>query len=468
MVQEGVQEGPQAGLIGLGTMGRGLAQALARAGLDVHAFEPLATNGVDVPGGVALDSDLASMIAQLRPPRRVLLMVTAGDPVDSMIAQLTPLLDPGDIVIDGGNSHFQDTERRFQGLASNGLRYLGVGISGGEKGAREGASVMAGGTAEAFAEARDILEALAARDGDTFCCARLGTGGAGHFVKMVHNGIEYAVMQAIAEAWSLLRGLAGLDDAASAAQFRNWNTGVQGSYLFGITATVLDTLDDETGRPILDIIHDAADQTGTGRWLVTEAMDLGVSVPTIAEAVAARSLSGATAARDALATERGHPIDMEDEGLVDAIGEALFGAILCAYAQGFSVIRAAAARYGWPVDCADVARIWRKGCIIQSALLKPLAAAYQRDPDLATLLADEPTSKMIADCEEGWRDVVAGAVLAGLPVPAMASALGYLDSLRSERLWTALTQAQRDLFGAHTYRRTDKDGRFHTDWSEED
>ena len=454
----------QVGLIGLGTMGRGLAEALARAGLSVHAFEPLAGDDVSVPEGVSVGKDLGTMITALAPPRRVLLMVTAGDPVDAVIDQLIPLLDAGDIIIDGGNSHFRDTERRGSGLANAGIRYLGVGISGGEKGAREGASVMAGGSADAFAEARDVLEALAARIGDDLCCAHTGPGGAGHFVKMVHNGIEYAVMQAIAEAWFLLRGLAGLDHAAIAAQFRQWNEGAYESYLFQITATVLETKDVETGTPLLDIIHDAADQTGTGRWLVAEAMDLGVPAPTIAEAVAARSLSGAADARAGLVTKRGPPVDMEDDGLADAIGDSLLGTILCAYAQGFSVIRAASARYEWHVDCAAVARIWRKGCIIQSGLLEPIASALGSDPDLALLLQDATVKPMLDEAEEGWRDIVAAAVLSGLPVPAMASALGYLDALRSERLWTALTQAQRDLFGAHTYRRTDREGRFHTDW----
>lgn len=458
----------QVGLVGLGTMGRGLAQALTRAGLIVHGFEPVAGDGVEALDGVSIEPDLAAIISQLVPPRRILLMVTAGDPVDAMIDKLATHLSPGDMVIDGGNSHFRDTERRAASLADSGIRYLGVGISGGERGAREGASVMAGGAGDAFADARDILEALAAGDGVALCCAHMGPGGAGHFVKMVHNGIEYAVMQAIGESWSLMRGLAGLDNSDIADQFRQWNDGAHAAYLYRITATVLDTPDPETGEPLLDLIHDAADQTGTGRWLVTEAMELGVPVPTIAEAVAARSLSGAADARAALTEERDSPVDMEDEGLVDAIGDALLGTILCAYAQGFATIRAASARYEWDVDCANVARIWRKGCIIQTALLEPIAEAFGCDPNLPILLSDDGLKRMIEAAEEGWRDTVAGAILAGLPVPAMASALGYLDALRSERLWTALTQGQRDLFGAHTYRRTDRDGRFHTDWPETD
>ena len=456
----------QVGLIGLGTMGRGLVLALARAGFDVHAHEPLAGDLFTVPEGVTPASDLASMVAALAPPRRVVLMVTAGDPVDELLGQLAPLLGDGDILIDGGNSHFRDTEHRAAALKAQNIRYLGVGFSGGEKGAREGASVMAGGPVDAFEEARDILEALAATDGDARCCAHMGPGGAGHFVKMVHNGIEYAILQAIAEAWSLLRGLAGLDNAAIAGQFRDWNDGVLASYLMEITATVLETADPETGAPIIDVIHDAAGQTGTGRWLVSEAMDLGVPVPTIAEAVAARSLSGSSDARAALGTARDMPVDMEDDGLIAAVGDALLGAIVCSYAQGFAIIRAAADRYGWPVQGATIAHIWRKGCIIQSRLLVGIAEAFDRNPDLAILPQDDAIGAMIADAEEGWRDTIAAAVLAGLPVPALASALAYLDAFRRERLWTALTQAQRDLFGAHTYRRTDRDGRFHTDWPE--
>ena len=458
----------QVGLVGLGTMGRGLGHALVRAGLSVHAHEPLAGDDATVPDGVALCGTLNSMVAALTPPRRVVLMVTAGDPVDAMIERLTPLLNANDILIDGGNSHFRDTERRAAALAAQTLRFLGVGISGGEKGARDGASIMAGGPADGFDESRDILEALAAKDGTALCCALMGPGGAGHFVKMVHNGIEYAIMQSIAEAWFLLRGLAGLDDPAIARHFRDWNDGALASALLEIAAIVLQTRDPETGAPILDVIHDAADQTGTGRWMVAEAMDLGVPVPIIAEAVAARSLSGSSEARAVLGTVREKPVELADDGLVAAIGDALLGGILCGYAQGFATIRAAAARYGWPVQGATIARIWRKGCIIQSRLLVPIAEAYDRNPNLAILLQDQAVGAMISDAEEGWRDTIAAAVLAGLPVPALASSLAYYDALRSDRLWTALTQAQRDLFGAHTYRRTDRPGRFHTDWPDVD
>lgn len=456
------------GLVGLGTMGRGLAQALVRAGLSVHAFEPLAGDAGSVPDGAAHCADLNSMVAALTPPRRVVLMVTAGDPVDAMIEQLAPLLEANDIIIDGGNSHFRDTERRAAALAAQTIRYLGVGISGGEKGARDGASIMAGGPADGFDDSRDIFEALAAKDGVTLCCAHVGPGGAGHFVKMVHNGIEYAIMQSIAEAWFLLRALAGLDDPAIARHFRDWNDGALSSALMQITATVLETKDPETGAPIQDVIHDAADQTGTGRWLVAEAMDLGVPVPTIAEAVAARSLSGSSEARAALVAAQEKPVEMEDNGPIAVIGDALLGSIVCSYAQGFATIRAAAARYAWPAQSANIARIWRKGCIIQSRLLVPIAEAYDRTPDMAILLQDEAIGATIVDAEEGWRNTVASAVLAGLPVPAMASALAYLDALRSNRLWTSLTQAQRDLFGAHTYRRIDREGRFHTNWPDTD
>jgi 6-phosphogluconate dehydrogenase len=459
---------PQVGLVGLGTMGRGLAQALLRAGLSVFAHEPLAGGSTTVPDGVTLAGDLSMMVPALKPPRRVLLMVTAGEPVDEVIRQLTPMLGAGDILMDGGNSQFRDTESRSESLAARGIGYLGVGISGGEKGAREGASVMAGGPDAAYKVAGDVLDALAADEDGTLCCAHVGPGGAGHFVKMVHNGIEYAIMQSIAEAWYLVRNLAGLDDPTIARQFRRWNEGVLASALMEITAIVLETSDADTGVPILDIIHDAADQTGTGRWMVAEAMDLGVPVPTIAEAVAARSLSGSFDARAALRVDRETSGATEDGRLIVAIGDALLGGIICSYAQGFATIRAAAARYGWPVEGATVARIWRRGCIIQSSLLVPIAEAHDRNPQLATLLQDQAIGRLIDNAEQGWRAVVAAAVRAGQPVPAMASALAYLDALRSDRLWTALTQAQRDLFGVHTYRRTDRPGRFHTDWPDTD
>jgi len=449
-------------------MGRGLAQALVRGGLNVHVHEPLADDDTVVPDGGVLASDLPSVVAALMPPRRVVLMVKAGDPVDAVIEQLSPLLEANDIILDGGNSHFRDTARRATALTAKSIRYLGVGISGGEKGARDGASIMAGGPEDGFEEARQILEALAAKDGAALCCAHMGPGGAGHFVKMVHNGIEYAIMQAIGEAWFLLKELAGLDDASCARHFRDWNDGMLSSALMEITAIVLETKDPENGSSILDVIHDAADQTGTGRWMVSEAMDLGVPVPIIAAAVAARSLSRASDARAALNTPRDRPDDMEDDGMIAAIGDALLGSILCSYAQGFATVRAASDQYGWAVKPATIARIWRRGCIIQSDLLVPIADAYDSNPDMAVLLQDEAIALMISDAEEGWRDTIASAVLGGLPVPGMASALSYLDALRSDRLWTALTQAQRDLFGAHTYRRADREGRFHTAWPDTD
>jgi len=453
------------GLVGLGTMGRGLARALARAGLDVQAVEPL--GGEVAPlDGVTPRADLAAMVASLSAPRRVLLMVTAGDPVDSVLAALAPLLGPADIVLDGGNSHFRDTERRAAALAERGLLYLGVGISGGERGAREGASVMAGGPADAFDSCRDILEALAARADGTVCCAHMGPGGAGHFVKMVHNGIEYAAMQAIGEAWHLLCAGAGLDHAAIAGIFRQWNNGPLASYLMRITATVLETRDGGTGGSLVDVIADAAAQTGTGSWMVTEAMELGVPVPTVAEAVAARSLSAMADVRRAMAAGTEPAPLSADEAFISAVGDALLASLIASYAQGFAVIRAAAARYGWPVREETVAAIWRRGCIVQSQFLENIAAAYRRRPDLPLLLLDDGIAAPIAGAEAGWRRTVAAAVQAGLPVPAMASALAWYDGLRSGRLWTALTQAQRDLFGAHTYARTDRPGRFHTDWPE--
>ena len=455
----------QVGLIGLGTMGRGLAQALASAGLQVHAYEPLQDSQKNSVSDISLVENLEEIVAVLTPPRRVLMMITAGDPVDMIIDQLKPLLSEGDIVLDGGNSKFHDTDRRFLSFAAQSIYYLGVGISGGEQGAQEGASIMVGGNEDAFVLTRDIFESIAAKaDDGRRCYAYLGPGGAGHFIKMVHNGIEYAVLQVIAEAWHLLRGLAGLKNAEIAKVFLEWNNANCGAYLLENAALVLKTRDIEGGELLLDLIDDAAAQTGTGRWLVAEAMELGVPVPCIAEAVAARSLSSWKGAREVLQTPRENTIEMEDEGLVAAIGDALLGSIVCAYAQGFAMISQARTKFSWPVNGNTVARIWRNGCIIQSRLLDTIGGAYDLNPDLAILLQDKTLSEITDAADEGWRDTVAAAALAGLPAPAMASALAYFDALKSPRLWTALTQGQRDLFGAHTYRRIDRVGNFHTDW----
>ncbi len=453
----------QTGLVGLGTMGRALAEALARAGMEVHAVDPLDAAPMP-PGGVTVHKDMASMAAALTPPRRILMMVTAGEPVDQVIASLTARCSAGDILIDGGNSFFRDTERRAIALAGAGLNYLGAGISGGEEGARNGASVMVGGAAEIYAAAEDILTAIAARRGSDVCCALVGPGGAGHVVKMVHNGIEYALMQAIAEAHFLLHRGAGLSHGDIAALFRGWNSGVLESYLLGIAADILATSDPESGRTILDVLDDRARESGTGRWVVTEAMALGVPVPSIAEAVAARSLSGQSDIRAALAADSGDaPFEATDAFLAGVRG-ALTGCMVAVFAQGISILSAAGARDFWSPDLANIACIWRKGCIVQGAFLENIEGAFARQQDLPHLLVDPDIAALMADAAPGWRDVASRALVAGLPVPVIAASLGWYDALRTDRLWTALVQAQRDYFGRHGLRRIDREGVFHAEW----
>jgi 6-phosphogluconate dehydrogenase len=447
----------QLGLVGLGTMGAALAEALARADFEVMAYDPVAAEPI---AGVTLHDTLADMIASLTPPRRVLMMVTAGDPVDSVIDALSPKLAVGDVLIDGGNSHFRDTERRSDALAAKGLHFIGTGISGGEEGARHGASIMAGGSEAGYGLACDILKAIAAREGDAICATHIGPGGAGHFVKMVHNGIEYALMQAIGEVWLMLDQGCGMSAVDIAAQFRRWNDGPLQSFLMEITADVLEATEPGSAGPLIDVIDDAAAQTGTGQWCVAEAMVLGVAVPSIAAAVAARSLSGMADVRTMLQRQGAAEI----APMIDGLGDALLGSFLSAYAQGFSIIHAASHQYGWSIDCRAVARIWRRGCIIQGALLDPIGTAFRTRPDLSCLLMDDAINDMMTEALPGWRQSVVSAMEAALPVPVLAASLTWRDALATPRLWTALIQGQRDLFGAHGLRRTGREGTFHGNW----
>jgi len=454
----------QVGLVGLGTMGSALAEALVRAKLEVHAVEPMAFTEVSAKEGVIVEPDLAAMVTVLALPRRILLMVTAGQAVDSVLDQLTPHLANGDIVIDGGNSNFIDTERRTEVLKQAGVTFIGTGISGGEEGARNGAAVMAGGSEEGYAASSDILEAIAAKHEDEICCAHVGVGGAGHFVKMVHNGIEYGLMQAIGEAHYLLRHGLRLTHAECSKIFRFWNEGVLKSFLIEITAEILDRTDDESGHPLIDLVDDAAEQTGTGRWMVSEAMALGVPAPTIAEAVAARSLSGGRNVRQAV--EKFTPnIDEEIALSVDDIRDALLATVLTCFAQGFAVLSGGAEKYGWPHKEAEIARIWRAGCIIRADLLATIRQGFHERSQLPHLFVNSDIAVLVGGATKGWRTAVSSAITTGLPIPAMASALSYVDALKTDRLWTALTQAQRDHFGAHSYRRTDRDGSYHSDWT---
>ncbi|MFF5257703.1 NADP-dependent phosphogluconate dehydrogenase [Actinomadura viridis] len=459
------------GVTGLAVMGRNLARNLARHGhaVAVHNRTPSRTEalvrgfgdeGVFVPAERPED-----FVASLERPRRLVIMVKAGAPTDAVIEEFAPLLEPGDMIVDGGNAHFADTRRREAALRERGLHFVGAGISGGEEGALHGPSIMPGGSAESYEALGPLLEDIAADVDGTPCCVHVGPDGAGHFVKMVHNGIEYADMQLIAESYDLLRHAAGLSPAEIAEVFRTWNTGRLESYLIEITAEVLAHTDAATGRPFVDVVLDRAEQKGTGRWTVQIALDLGVPVGGIAEAVFARSVSGHAALREAAQGLPGPARSrVRESGFADAVEKALYASKIVAYAQGFHQIQAGSAEYGWDIDPGAMATIWRGGCIIRARFLDRIRAAYEADPRTPTLLTDDHFAEALGGAQDAWREVVAAAARLGIPAPGFSTALSYYDSLRAERLPAALTQGQRDFFGAHTYRRTDRDGSFHTLW----
>ncbi|MGW6307860.1 NADP-dependent phosphogluconate dehydrogenase [Streptomyces niveus] len=465
----------QIGVTGLAVMGRNLARNFARNGFAValhnrtasktHALvEEFGEEGVFVPADTARE-----FVAALERPRRLVIMVKAGDPTDAVIQEFAPLLEEGDVIIDGGNAHFADTRRREKELRERGIHFVGVGISGGEEGALHGPSIMPGGSKESYASLGPLLERIAAKAPDgTPTVAHIGPDGAGHFVKMVHNGIEYADMQLIAEAYHLLRAVAGYSPAKIAETFRTWNTGRLDSYLIEITAEVLAHTDAETGKPFVDVVVDQAEQKGTGRWTVQIALDLGVPVSGIAEAVFARSLSGHAALRDVSRTLPGPTAtalsEEEAARFADQVEQALYASKIVSYTQGFHQIQAGSEEYGWDIDLGSVAAIWRAGCIIRAAFLDRIRGAYDAQRDLPSLLADKQFAEEIGAAQDDWREVIATAVRQGVPTPGFAAALSYYDALRAERLPAALTQGQRDFFGAHTYRRTDREGAFHTLW----
>ncbi|MCQ4079955.1 NADP-dependent phosphogluconate dehydrogenase [Streptomyces sp. RB6PN25] len=470
----------QIGVTGLAVMGRNLARNFARHGYTVAVHNRTAARTralVDEFGdeGSFVPAETPQeFVAALERPRRLLVMVKAGAPTDEVIDEFAPLLDEGDIVIDGGNAHFADTRRREAALRERGIHFVGTGVSGGEEGALHGPSIMPGGSAEAYRAVGPMLETISAHvdgpDGAP-CCTHIGADGAGHFVKMVHNGIEYADMQLIGEAYDLLRGVAGLEPGRIAEIFRRWNSGRLDSYLIEITADILTHTDAATGRPFVDIVADRAEQKGTGRWTVQTALDLGVPVPGIAEAVFARSLSGHTDLRAAARPLPGPAASAlggrDADGFAEQVEHALYASKIVSYAQGWNMIQAGADAYGWEIDLGAVASIWRGGCIIRAAFLDRIRGAYSADPALPSLLADPQFAKEIGDAQPSWRTVVIAAARHGVPAPGFSAALAYYDALRAERLPAALTQAQRDYFGAHTYRRTDREGVFHTRWSED-
>ena len=457
-------------------MGRNLARNFARHGYTValhnrtaartHALvEEFGSEGSFVPTETAEE-----FVAALERPRRLMIMVKAGEATDAVIEEFAPLLEPGDMIIDGGNAHFLDTRRREKALREQGIHFVGSGVSGGEEGALHGPSVMPGGSAESYAVLGPMLEAISAKVDGEPCCTHIGTDGAGHFVKMVHNGIEYADMQLIAEAYDLIRQGTGKSPAEIADIFAEWNKGDLDSYLIEITAEVLRQTDAKTGKPLVDVILDEAEQKGTGRWTVKSALDLGVPVTGIAEAVFARALSGSVAQRRAttgLASGDLGEKPADAEKFTEDVRQALYASKIVAYAQGFNHIQAGSAEYDWGITPGDLATIWRGGCIIRAKFLNRIKEAFDQDPDLASLIVAPYFRSAVENAIDSWRRVVSTATQLGIPIPGFSSALSYYDALRTERLPAALTQGLRDFFGAHTYGRidADHDKKFHTLWS---
>ncbi len=465
------------GLIGLAVMGENLVLNMESHGFTVAVFNRT-TSKVDafVDGRakgkkIVGTRSVQELVDSLKRPRKIMIMVKAGPPVDDVINELAPLLAPGDILIDGGNSEFQDSTRRTRDLKAKGLLFIGTGVSGGEEGALKGPSIMPGGNPEAWPHLKPIFQSIAAKVSDgTPCCDWVGPEGAGHYVKMVHNGIEYGDMQLICEAYHLLREVLGLDAEAIHDVFARWNKGPLDSYLIEITRDILGYKDPETGQPMIDLILDAAGQKGTGKWTVISACNLGVPLTLIAEAVFARCLSAQKDERVAASKLLKGPTakpSVDRTAMIDAIEHALYASKIISYAQGFALMDAMARESKWEINKGAVALMWRGGCIIRSAFLGKIKEAFDRDPRLANLLLDPYFRGEIDRCQHGWRSACGAAIAGGIPLPAMTSALAYYDGYRSEKLPANLLQAQRDYFGAHTYERVDQPrGKFfHTNWT---
>ncbi|MCC7492983.1 MAG: decarboxylating NADP(+)-dependent phosphogluconate dehydrogenase [Fimbriimonadaceae bacterium] len=461
------------GLIGLAVMGQNLVLNLESKGFQVSVFNRTTATMEEFVaqrcGGKQIQgyADIADFVASLARPRRVFLMVKAGSAVDHMIAAVAPHLEAGDILLDGGNSLFTDTIRRCQEAGARDLLYIGTGVSGGEEGALKGPAVMPGGHAAAWDAVGPLRQRISAHVEDEPCCAYIGPDGAGHYVKMIHNGIEYGDMQLICEAyWLMSQGL-GLRAAELHEVFTEWNAGELDSYLIEITRDIFGKVDPATGQPLVELILDTAGQKGTGKWTSQNALDLGVPAPTIAEAVFARCISAIKAERVAASAVLPGPsgvIEGDRAAFVEMIRKSLYASKICSYAQGFQLMREAGREYGWELNFGEIAKLWRGGCIIRARFLHRITEAYQRDPQLANLLLDPFFKQVVGDAQAAWREVVATATRLGVPIPAFSSALSYYDSYRSARLPANLLQAQRDYFGAHTYERIDQPGVFHTEW----
>ena len=453
------------GILGMGVMGRSLAQNFERHGYPVIGFDV----APHLPEGftVRTTNSLPELAQSLELPRTILLMVPAGDPVDTAIASLMPLLEPGDVIIDGGNSFFEDSERRVKGLQGVGIQFVGMGVSGGESGALWGPSMMPGGAEGAWARLQPMFEAISAKAEDGApCVAWMGRGGAGHYIKMVHNGIEYGDMQLIAEIYDLLHRGVGFSNKELSEIFARWNEGELHSYLVEITANILAREDGKSGQALVDFILDEAAQKGTGKWTSQNSFDAGAAIPTINAAVESRLLSALKSERVIASKLLGGPALFygDRNRLVAAAEQALYNSKVVSYAQGLSLLKAASHEYDWGLDFASIVRVWRAGCIIRATLLNDIAAAFTRRADLPNLLIDEVFKETVLKRQGGWREVVQVGVGLGIPMPAVCASLAYFDAYRSERLPANLTQAQRDYFGAHTYRRTDGEGAFHTEW----
>lgn len=464
----------QIGVIGLAVMGKNLALNIESRGYTVAVFNRSydkteqflqeEAKGKQFIGAKTMEE----FVASLESPRKILLMVQAGKATDATIDALKPLLDKGDIIIDGGNTYFQDTIRRNAELQELGFNFIGTGVSGGEEGALKGPSIMPGGKEEAYELVRPILEAISAKVGSDACCTYIGPNGAGHYVKMVHNGIEYGDMQLISEAYYILKNVLNLNADELAEVFQEWNKGELDSYLIEITADIFRKKDEETGQPLVDVILDKAGQKGTGKWTSQNALDLGVPLPIITESVFARYISALKderiVASQKLTGPEATPFDGDRNVLIEQVRKALFLSKICSYAQGFAQMRTASEEYDWNLRYGDIAMIFRGGCIIRAQFLQQIKDAYDVEPELANLLLDPYFNNIAANYQSALRDVVSIAIQKGIPVPGFASAINYYDSYRAETLPANLIQAQRDYFGAHTYERTDKAGTFHTQW----
>lgn len=455
-------------------MGKNLALNMAGKGFQVVVFDRFNSTVDEFIGNGPIASQvlgthtLTAFTAALKSPRQIMLMIQAGDPIDDMIEQILPYLEPGDILIDGGNSYFQDTRRRYDNLAAKGIRFIGMGVSGGEEGALHGPSLMAGGNQEAYQEIASLFSKIAARVADRPCCSFVGPDGAGHYVKMVHNGIEYSDMQLISESYHILRQAGGLTAAEIHEVFSDWNKGPLDSYLIEITRDIMLVVDMETGNPLVEMILDKAGQKGTGKWTSQSALDLGVPTPAITASVFARCMSAAKEERvmaaSALKGPQGQWTGPREE-LIQALHDALYASKICSYAQGFALLRAAGQEYGWNMQFGEIATLWRGGCIIRARFLDKIYDAFVRDPLLANLMLDTFFREVLASAQDPWRFVLKMCRDLGIPTPSFNATLDYYDAYRQAILPANLIQAQRDYFGAHTYERIDQPGSFHTEWT---